>query len=70
MQFGHYPQRKKDQLMWIGTSNKISLVKNAYHFENERSLKEKGECSKVSNYNRVWKKIWKMKILGMIKMVL
>lgn len=66
------PHGKKNQLIWIGTLNENFSIKRAYlhHIEKERILEGKWECSKVSIYSSVWKRIWKMRILRMFKMFL
>jgi hypothetical protein len=45
-------------------------MKIAYHLEKERSMQCKGESSKASVYNSVWKRIWKLETPKVVKMFL
>lgn len=51
------PYYKKDQLVWIGTSNGEFSVRSAYHLE-ERNSKGNGECSQAFVHGNLWKRIW------------
>lgn len=54
-------------LVWAGNPNWMFTVRSSYHLEKARVLGEKGECSTVSCFSETWKKLWKMKVPGVVR---
>lgn len=56
------PLGQPDRLVWRGAADGAFSVKTAYHLAVSRQAKERGECSRETAKNNIWKTIWKLKI--------
>lgn len=61
------PGGQPDKLIWIGNSNGVFSTRIAYHLENERIVREKGESSMASTDSEVWRKVWKLRVPGVVR---
>jgi ribosomal protein L37AE/L43A len=56
-----------DRLLWKGTTHGCFSVRSAYYMEMARREQEIGECSQAGEQQDIWKLIWKLKVLAMLK---
>jgi hypothetical protein len=61
------PQRREDQLVWVGTKNGEFTVRSAYHLAHEIECVDEGSCSNACEIKSVWKVIWKIKGSRVVK---
>lgn len=61
------PLRNEDRLVWSGSTTGLFTVKSAYHMEKCRREQAKGECSNAAERGALWKKVWSMNSLAVLK---
>jgi hypothetical protein len=59
-----------DKIIWRATKTGEFSVRSAYHLEKERLEKMKGECSRGTKPQAMWKTIWGLQIPNAAKMFL
>jgi hypothetical protein len=61
------PLGQDDKMIWKGTPLGLFTVKSAYHMEMQRISQERGECSGEYGGGMVWKAIWDLKALPVLR---
>lgn len=62
------PHQSRDLLIWRGTTHGIFTLCSAYHMDKELQASCLGGCYENSNESSVWKAIWSIKTLVVVKM--
>ncbi|XP_059437026.1 uncharacterized protein LOC132170149 [Corylus avellana] len=55
------PERRGDQMVWVGTTNEVYSVRSGYHLESSMLEREAGTCSNNSYIIEFWREVWNVR---------